>query len=83
MTEAELRKECKLLTAMQKQYEDASISGHTTLLIQLLDSDVKHVYSKRLATRITKAIARAIEYERLDLLNRNKTQRHEQYKYRQ
>lgn len=72
MTDAELNQECRLLTAMQTQFENASFNDDTTLLIQLLDSDVKHVYSKRLATRVTKAIARALEYERMDLMQKIK-----------
>lgn len=75
MSEAELRAECRLLTQLQKQYDEAAANDDNTLLIHFLGTSNKHVYSKALAKRVVKTISRALEMERLDLMNRNKKYR--------
>lgn len=76
MSEAELRAEARMLSILQKQYDEAlTNAGNNAVMIQLLGTSNKHVYSNALANRVIKAISRALEMERLDLMNKNKKYR--------
>lgn len=67
----ELRMNCTALTYMERQLTDAARNGEA-VVISVPWSDVKHTYTKALAARVMKAVARVLENERMNLLTSNK-----------
>lgn len=69
MTATERSQQLTLLHHMQREYESLTRQQGGVIMVTAPGTITKHVYSGKLATKISRAIARTLEQERFQIIN--------------
>lgn len=78
MTERERSQQILLLQAAQRQFE--CLMDKTDGILNISDGDeVKHVYSGAMAQKMSRALARVLEQERMKMLRRSRNEKYAIY----